>query len=355
MRAGAWLTLSFVSAGAIIAVGACTVFDGLSVPVDDASAEAGEASLPDGGPSPEAGPPGYLSIDDGVKFCANAFKCPFLPSSTINSLGVPVDALHFSGCVNWVSGPIPQDRIGLNKQAQWLKCAGDAKTCAQAGSCMWWEIIDPKDARCSGPVGDAGSVGACAEDGGAAYYCKDGIIAHCSHPGYAPGSTCMVAQNQDRRCAVAKGCSQADSCMSTYELYCSTGNLYEGLDCQITGYTCGIDPMGGLIQCLTEGQYKTCSNIAVTCDQNGAIVSVCDGAQINEYKCTSLQGTCDNSGGTPRCKIPGESCSPYDKDEDQCTGTSISMCIGGRKLSYDCAKAGLTCQPAAGAVSAHCG
>lgn len=348
-----WIPLSFFIAAATIAGGACTIFNGLSVPADASVPETGDAVASDG-TSPEGGAPGFLSIDDGVKFCANAFKCPFLPSSVYNSLAVPVDALHFSGCVNWVSGPIPPDRIGLASQAKWLQCAGNAKTCAEAGACNWWEIVDSKDPRCA-PYPDAGFNGACAEDGGAAYYCQDGIISHCTHPGYAPGSTCMVAQNQERKCGVAKNCNMADSCMSTYEMFCGTGNVYRGIDCQISGYTCGIDPMGGLIQCLTNGQYKTCNNIAVTCDQNGAVVSVCDGAQISEYKCTSLQGTCDNTGGMPRCKLPAESCSPYDSKQDQCTGTAISMCIGGTQTSYDCAKIGLTCKPGMGAVSAHCG
>jgi hypothetical protein len=346
------LLWSTAVASAMISIGACTVFDGLSGPGADAAAESEASSPPDGGA--EAGA-GFISVDDAVKFCANAFKCPYLPSSTITSLGVPVDALHFSACVNWIAGPIPPDRVGAAIQAKWLKCAADAKTCTEAGSCMWWEIIAANDVRCMGQP-DGGSLGICAEDGGAAYYCKDGIIAHCTNPGYAPGSTCLIGQDGDRRCAISKNCNMADSCMSSYEMYCgASSNLYQGIDCAITGYTCGLDPMSGFIQCLTNGQLKTCSASAITCDQNGTVVSVCDGAQVNEFKCTSLAGTCDPTGATPRCKVPNETCSPYDPDRDQCTGTSISLCVGGQKSTYDCAKVGLTCKPGMGAVSAHCG
>jgi len=347
-----WLLASVV----IVASGACTVFDGLSVPSDASSETSPEASTPETGGGDGGAPAGFLSIDDAVKFCANAFKCPWLPSSIITDYGVPVDALHFSGCVNWIAGPIPPDRVGASLQAKWLKCAADAKTCADTSNCLWWELMDPAtDPRCA-TMKDAGPFGACAEDAGAAYYCKDGIVAHCLHAGYAPGSSCLTGTNGDHRCALSKNCMTPDSCMSSYEVYCgASSNLREGIDCAITGYTCGLDPMGGLIQCLTEGQYKTCNAVAVTCDQNGAIVSVCDGAQVNEYKCTSLGGTCDNTGSVPRCKIPNETCSPYDMAEDQCMGTSISMCVGGKKLNYDCSKVGLTCKPGAGAVSAHCG
>lgn len=355
-RLAPWLASACVAAAAL-GFGACTVFDGLSVPQGDAGAEA-DAPPPDGGGEtggPDGGAAGYLSLDDAVKYCAHAFACPYLPSSTIGSLGVPVDALHFSACVNWIAGPIPPDRPGLAAQAKWLKCAADATTCIEAGSCMWWEYIGPGDARCQGTP-DGGSNGICAEDAGAAYYCKDGIIAHCTNSGYAIGSSCMVGMDGSRRCSLAKTCTMPDACMGTYEAYCGAGsNLYQGIDCAITGYTCGLDPMSGFISCLTDGQLKTCSAAAVTCDGSGTMVTVCDGSQINEFRCASLGGTCDTTGGAPRCKLPNESCSPYDSDRDKCAGDTITLCVGGQKLTYDCTKAGLACKPASGSVSAHCG
>jgi hypothetical protein len=342
----------FVGAG-MVTMGACTVFDGVTLPAQDGSLDETIAEAASDASPPDAGA-GYLSLDDAVRFCANAFKCPYLPSSVIYSLGVPVESLHFSACVNWLAGPIPQDRPGIALQAQWLQCAAKATTCQQAGSCMWWEIIDPKDSRCAG--NDAGQGGSCNEDGGAAYYCASGVIAHCTHPAYPPGATCLVGTNNDHRCATDKPpCTKADTCMGSFQRYCASSGVYEGYDCAILGYTCGLDPMSGYIQCLSDGVYKTCNAPAVTCDQSGNWVNVCDSTQIGTFKCSSLGGTCDPSGATPRCKLPGEKCNPYDKAFDQCTGNSISLCVGGQPTTFDCAKVGLTCKPASGPTSAHCG
>jgi len=353
-RSRLFTAVTTIVAGSIVLASACTIFDGLTVP-----AEAGPDVQPtptDGGDAGEGGTPGggYLSLADGVKFCANAFKCPYLAPSTLQSLGVPVDVAHFSGCVSWVSGPIPPDRPGIDAQRRSLECAARANGCTAAGSCMWWENIDPKDTRCNGY--DGGTNGACTDEGGTLQYCKDGILAHCNSEGYIAGSSCMKGMDGTYRCAT-KVCpmNTTEACQGVYETYCGSGsNLVQGLNCAITGYTCGLDPMSGYINCLTGGQLKTCSATSVTCGGAGSIVSVCDGSQVNEFNCAALGGTCDGMAALPRCKLPSDQCSPYDANVDACSGSTLSMCVGGKKTSFDCASAGLACKPAAGMVGAHC-
>lgn len=352
-RSLALAVVTSVVAASLAAASSCTIFDGLTVPSEggaDAVAEAGDAG--DGGGA--EGGSGYLSLADGVRFCSNAFKCPFLAPSSLQSLGVPVDIAHFSGCVSWVAGPIPPDRPGIDVQRRALECAARANGCTAAGTCMWWENIDPKDPRCTGY--DGGANGSCADDAGTVQYCTGGILAHCDNEGYAPGSFCQKGKDGEWRCALQMCAqNQSESCMGAYEMYCgATSNLWQGLNCAATGYTCGLDPQSGFINCLTGGQLKACSATSVTCGASGTNVSVCDGVQVGEFNCLALGGTCDGIAALPRCKLPNEQCSPYDVNVDQCTGSTLAMCVGGRKQSFDCASIGLVCKPAAGMVGAHC-
>lgn len=337
------------AAGAAIVVAAsCTIFDGL-----DAKVTGAEGGVDGGGDTvaPPDTQPGYLSLSDGVAFCSNAFACSLLPSGVEFSVDVPVDSNNFSSCVGWVSGPLPKDRVGHDSTAKFLDCAAKATSCADASKCFWYEPLATNDPRCAGL--DAGANGACEEDASALYFCAAGnpAIEHCSNAFFPAGFSCVTGADGLPYCA-GKTCA-GDQCNGSFLEFCgATNKLYNGQDCSAGGFTCGFDSTEGYNDCLTNGVAKTCSALAVACQ--GDVVAICDGAFESHYDCSASGGTCDQT-AFPRCKLPGETCTPMDANVNVCTGSSISLCVGGQTTSFDCASIGKTCVPGQNGKSGHCG
>jgi hypothetical protein len=345
----------FALAGVGVAalVGRCTIFDGLDAGTPDGGdAAAGDAqtdmqtvdqNLPPGEQS------GYLSLADGVAFCSNAFACPNLTTSTEFSVDVPVDPNHFSSCIDWVSGPLPKDRNGHDVTAAILQCAAQATTCNAADGCMWDEVITSGDPRCTGK--DAGKVGSCGDDGGSVYYCNSnpGIV-HCANTYFTSGSTCLYDDAGSPFCAHLP-CS-GQQCLGDTLSFCGLDGLQYTQNCAMGGFTCGFDTTENFDDCLTNGTAKRCTTLAINC--TATTISLCDSTYVSDFNCAAFGGTCDTT-GFPRCTRPGETCTPQDGDIDLCTGTSsITLCVGGAKTTFDCASIGKTCVAASGGQSAHC-
>lgn len=336
---------AYASVFVALAIGACTVFDGLvAAPVG------GDGGLPDA-QGTDAGPPpaGFLSLEDAARFCTNAIKCPYLGSSTIQSIDVPVDGLNYSSCINWLAGPLPSDRIGVPQAAAALRCAARATSCPQAGACMWDEVVAANDPRCQS--GDGGRT--CAEDGGAMYMCSAGFILHCTNPIYAAGTTCLVGTDKVPWCALGKNCNLSTQCKGNELDYCGANtNLTNGYDCTTSGLTCGFDTASSTYDCLTNGVLKNCTTVGVTC--SGTSVDVCDGLYDSLYNCgAAAGGTCDST-ALPRCKRPSDTCTPIDPGVNTCTGDVVSLCVGGKTTSLDCTTLGMKCVPGTGGASPHC-
>lgn len=341
-------------------IASCTVFDGLTASVDAGSG--GDASPvsesgADGGPDLSRNTqPGYLSLADGVAFCSNAFGCPQLAPSVEFSIDVPVDANHFSSCVDWVSGPLPKNRLGHDTTAPFLLCAAKAKTCKEAASCMWYELLDPGDSRCTTfDAGDAGTSGVCAEDGGALYFCKGSTpaIEHCTNAYFPAGFGCTQGQDGLAYCA-APTCT-GDQCAGPYLQFCgATNKISNGWNCNVGGFSCGFDAVEGFNDCLTNGSAKRCSALSIACGGDaGDFVTLCDSVYLSEYDCNVYGGKCDKS-GFPRCTRPNATCTPADPDVDSCNGSIINMCVGGAKVTFDCASIGKTCAAGSGGRTGAC-
>lgn len=335
--------LVFGGIAAAIVVARCTIFDGLEgrVITDAGTKDAGDEQALILGQQP-----GYLSLADGVAFCSNAFACTNLPTST-EFIDVPVDANHFSSCVDWVSGPLPSDRNGHDVTAAVLRCAAQAKSCDEAGGCLWDEVISLPDPRCAGK--DAGALGSCGDDGGSVYFCgqNPGIL-HCANTYFQAGSVCVYDDAGSPWCDTP--CT-TDQCIGDVLSYCAIDGTQVSRNCGMLGMTCGFDNVEGFNDCLTQGSAKTCSALAVNC--SGTTVAMCDGIYVSDYDCSTYGGACDQS-VFPRCKKPYETCTPFDGDIDVCTGTSISLCVNGQKTSFDCSSIGKTCAAASGGQSGHC-
>lgn len=337
---------ALVCAASAIAAGSCTTFVDLVADPED-------AGVPDSGPVS----PGFLSLDDAARVCSLAFECPELARSITLSSGVPVDNLNYSLCMNWIGGPIPTTRVGFVLQSQMLACVAKSTTCTEAGGCLLQELIGPGDPRCA-PI-DAGPDGSiyppiqCTDNGTSVLRCTGGVpdVLHCSTAYFGPGSSCLQDTEGQFWCATGTTCSGGDSCVGSLLSYCG-GDLRFGINCAAIGNSCGTDPVEQLLNCLTEGQVRTCDNGGgLTCA--GDVLEVCSGS-ISLYDCANLGGTCVTTPGT-FCARPDDVCTPFDLDINVCTGSSISLCMGGRRVSFDCGAIGLGCVSADGSTPAQCG
>jgi hypothetical protein len=351
------------SAVGLLAASSCTTFNGLTLPVADASSS--DTALPDTStadtsPDVDALPdasdiPGYLSISAAARVCSLVFRCPTLASSVITSVAVPVDPINYSLCVHWLAGPIPTDRVGFAVQSQTFSCMAQGATCAAAGTCLSIENLNTGDPRCATVDSGTGGFGVCGDDGGTVFHCESGYLLHCGSAFYAPGAMCLVGDDQHRWCAVGTNCTELAQCTGSLLSYCGEGdNLTQSVNCSYDGYTCDVasNDDSGSPGCNTGTLEKFCSSAGTSC--SGAVVEVCDGADISEFDCATLGGTCSVKGGPALCVRSDDQCSPFDADVNVCTGSQIALCVGGRKESFDCASLGMGCIPG-GAESGHCG
>jgi len=125
-------------------------------------------------------------------------------------------------------------------------------------------------------------------------------------------------------------------------------------DCSVLGLPCGYDKSVPTYDCLTNGKETYCPDVNAAPKCAGTLVSLCAGSFQGGIDCSTLNGTCDAT-GTPRCKLPGDTCSPGDSTVNTCSGDSISLCVSGQPTMLDCTSIGLHCVPGAGGQTPHCG
>ncbi len=346
MRAG----LIGLTAAILLALGAtvCTTFNGLEAQPEGEAGVVGGS----GGASNDAGAPGYLSAAEAATACSTIFRCPELARSIIYSTAIPVDEFNYSTCMNWLAGPIPPNRVGFQLQADALRCVARATTCAEAGACLWIEYIDPSDPRCADAGVPEGGDGTCADDGGTVLYCASSYAVHCGTAYFAPGSTCLHGTGNNTGCAQEQNCTVATTCVGSVLTYCGLDNLKYGLNCAYAGYACGFDTSG--IPCIPPDPGPQCQ-IAGATSCAGDVLQVCDGLYESVFDCAAMGAACSETGGSTRCATPNEGCSSSDSNINVCAGTSISLCYGGKRSTFDCAAIGLSCVPGAQGKSSHCG
>jgi len=343
-------------AGAAGIVAACTTFDGVGLPppVPDASTDVVTVDVHAEDTTPPV-PAGYLQISEAARLCSLAFQCdPYLSSSALTAMAVPVDPVNYSLCMHWMAGPIPPDRVGIAVQAQTLQCIAAATTCAAAGSCISLENVAPSDPRCAGAGPDAGDH--CGDDGGTVFRCGQRYLLHCGSAYYAPGSVCMADVDGTHWCALGNNCSTQNSCIGTINDYCGNGSVLEfGINCAYDGYTCGmaVNDDSGITSCYTGNMDLQCGSPGSTCA--GTTLQVCDGSNLSNFDCAALGDTCSTQGGAAICVGTNDTCTPFDTSVNQCNGSSVSLCIGGHPVNFDCASIGKSCLPASGPTSGHCG
>jgi hypothetical protein len=250
--------------------------------------------------------------------------------------------------MDMVAGPLPPTRLGVDVTRVTLQCMADATSCDALGRCLDFEFIAADDPRCAIDAG-VPEGGTCIDDGGAVLLCSSGQVLHCQNPYFGTNAQCLLGSDGNSYCAIDKNCgglAGGAACEGPLQDFCNDGKLHATVDCGVGGYRCGVDVDAG-VACLTGNVYRPCGpNTSVSCV--GDVLTVCDSANISEFDCAALGGTCKND-GAPRCARLSDSCSPFDGNVNVCIGDTVQLCIGGKSVSYNCRSIGQTC--AAGACA----
>ena len=123
-------------------------------------------------------------------------------------------------------------------------------------------------------------------------------------------------------------------------------------NCALAGHVCDKDPQTNATDCLTDTSVRLCQDFGSDCD--GTSVAVCDDYSLSIFDCAAMGGTCAKQAGDALCKRATDNCTPFDATINVCNGSSISLCIGGKPVSFDCARVGISCKPGTVEMSAHC-
>jgi len=341
--------------------GACTTFDFAApsgiAPTDASTSDA--VTSADAGP--DANPTTLLDLTTAAKLCALTFQCPGLAqaieASVVIPLATPPAPLDFSGCMDWLAGPIDPNRVGISVQRQILQGIAGASGCTAAYAASPVHPVGPFDAAgtctttmtsCSGA-----NLETCSTEGTFAVGCSAPLLDQ-------PGSCVVPALGNTAICVTERACSPGLSCSGSGNptlLDCyKDGMSYTAYDCTLSGRTCET------AACVFPGKVaEPCPGRAAddTCD--GTSVKHCAGGLLaqTEFDCAAVARACSLQSGVARCVGESDECTPFDTngDVDSCGdgGSTISLCIGGVKTSFDCSSIGLSCIAASNTQTGHCG
>jgi hypothetical protein len=291
-----------------------------------------------------AGGPRFVTKEQAAIVCTRARTCPELATSILISNSVPIDTANYSACIDWLAGPLPANRVGVDRQAAVVACVASANGCAAALACLSTNAIGPSDPLCA----DASGAAYCTDDGGTAVVCNGvpgAVAVHCTSTSFGPGDRCVALPGNGAICGHALadgGCPSA--CNQGVLTSCDVPGIASTYDCASQGYECVAQT--GASTCATGSDVVPCSAFDVSCFHGS--VGVCDGSELSVFDCSAAFGTCvPTDGGTPRCTRPGETCTSDDPTMNQCVGTTISLCVGGEATTLDCAALGMACASSA--------
>ncbi len=351
-----------LATASVALLASCTTFYGL-IPDASTTSSSSSSTSGTGGGTPL---PGLLPELDAAHVCSLVAKCPGLGDSVVASSGLPLvvpkasDTANFSSCVDWLTLPLDTGttpspaRVGLASLRGLVDCLAATNTCADAVACPAVEVLPAGSADCMGMTSRC--------DGPDVVDCTTSVREHCANALFAPGSQCAVDAMGVPRCAVGAcstpeaSCDQVSSMPENEQSFvfaCVNGERL-GVDCADLGLACdALSSMPADSNCSAAGSPATCTDFGASECLSGH-ARVCSGAYEADVDCTRLGG-CVAEGSTVRCAPSTAACSPYDADINVCSSSSVSLCLAGVRMAFDCATIGLACIPAAGAVSGHCG
>ncbi len=357
-----------------LVVASCTVFNGVVVPTEDTGDGGADACTAGGGK-------GYLSLPDAAKACRFIADCDTgqLELDIESSIGIITSESSYAFCMNVLAGTVAPNRPGLMVQQQTFQCMANAATCEDARACLAIESFDQTtDSRCvdAGFTLPEGGV-YCANQGEDIVDCVDGVVEHCGSPEFGAGLASCAIDPDD---PTDYTCGDVTSYCATEETSCDIatnvltdcgqgGSIESYINCTAYAQTCGVegdaatgddgddggDDSGPLNACVTEGTYQPCDATSYRDQCFGDGVATCNYFDtITITSCTDIGKTCNDSNAQPYCAGPTDECSPFSLGVGLCTGTSISLCIDGKNVSFDCACAGMVCGGDGGIGTLHC-
>ena len=331
---------------------ACTAFD---FPAPDDQATDASADVPI--EAPDAGAyKTLLTVSDGALFCAQLFRCPRLDEAVELSIALPVatpaSPLGYSACMDWVAGPIDPERIGLTTQQGLLQAVATAGSCEAAYAAL---PVRPSDAGvCTGACPDSTDIESCARDDAGAFTLP------CEAPYFGQPGTCYADDAGVAVCVSAGMCTTGLSCTDPSTLVsCLSAKLdaFTAYDCTLSGRQCASQGTH-LADCLVPGHNTApCPLEDVRDECDGTSVLHCAGGLLaqTELDCAAVGRTCSSANSSARCVGASDTCTPFDATMNVCSGTRISLCIGGVPQSFDCQSQQMQCMPGNATQSAHCG
>jgi hypothetical protein len=337
---------------------ACTTFafqrpqDSAGDAASDATTDSATTDGPDGGPFPS-----LLSSDDAARLCSQIFRCPQLAEAIELSLALPINTpaspLGFSACMDWLAGPIDPNRPGLAEQQKILRAVAPTSSCLAASAAL---PVQPSQATtCTSGCAGPDAVNVC-PTGGAAF------TAACATPYYGQAGACVASDAGLAACVSSGACSQGLSCIDTNTLrdcHPPDDTTFTSYDCALSGRQCASGS-GHVAACVIPGKLAPpclAKQLNDTCDGDSVLHCAGDLLAQTEIACGAVGRTCttQNAAGAARCTGAADACNPFDQGQNQCTGTTISVCIAGQKIGFDCASIGAGCQGADSTHTAHCG
>jgi hypothetical protein len=345
MRRALLALLVLVLVGVVAA--ACTTFD------FPAPTGAADGSVDAGSPS------AYLDPKDAASFCAQLFRCPRLADAVALSIALPVDLpsspLGFSACMDWVAGPIDPERLGLASQRGLLSNVASATTCEAAGAAL---PVQPADAgtTCGLTCADSTELESCSPEGGA-------FVLPCGPPYFGSDAGCLV-YDAGAVCVNTGACTAGLSCSmdqtTLHDCLPPGYSTFVSYDCTLTARVCAsLDKSGNLADCVLPGDNTAPCPLHDKRDAcDGTSVLACAGglAAQTEFDCAAVGRHCAvSTADDARCVASTDTCTPFDATQNVCSGTSITVCIGGVPSSFDCSTIGLGCVAGGANQTSHCG
>jgi hypothetical protein len=334
---------------------ACTTF-AFPAPTGSSPDASSDGNPTDGSAGDGGATTSFLDVTSAARVCSLTFKCPQLAAAIEASLVIPVATpatpLNFSGCVDWLAGPISQNRPGLLEQQQVLTAMASAATCEAAFTPLG---LQPGDAAVCTLLSCAGAdLETCTPASGP-------LLSACGAPQYSEPGTCVTTTAASLCMSpvlpVGQTCVFGASCPTPAILdQCHTsGTSHTEYNCALSGRQCSA----AAGDCV--GLNKTtppCSSKLDSYDGCGttSVVHCVPGLlSETEFDCRAVDRDCSTASGAARCVGANDTCTPFDSTVNTCSGTSVNLCVGGSKVSFDCASIGQACQPESGSQTAHCG
>jgi hypothetical protein len=354
-----------VAAILITAGSGCTAFDFAAPgnPAPDGGPDAtrdATSDAADAGPGVDAGA-GLLSLSQAAQLCSLIFECPRLAAAIDASLVIPLDypstPLNFSGCMDWLAGPIDPARVGLARQRAILETVAQATSCQAAYQACPVQPVDGGATCQATSCASASTLETCSSAEGS-------FVTACGPPLFADAEGCDTARTGAAICLALGNCTTGTSCSAAGALVdCYVGGkAFTAYDCTLSGRACGG---GSPTDCVVPGSLAApCANDMPFDGCNGSATSVrhCAGGRLpqTEFDCNAVGRICSTLHGAARCVGGSDDCSPFDQDVNACDG-GISICVGGQRSTLDCSKVtgvdggALQCVPGNGTQTGHCG